>query len=302
MERCLVTGATGLIGKHVISLLKKRWELYALVKEPASLASDDAYIVRCDLANEWILERFPEPVYAVIHLAQSEHFREFPLFAEHIFKVNTISTLKLLEYARKARARTFILASSGGIYGHGDEGFREDQPISAKDDLGFYLGTKLCAEVLAENYTPHMNVIILRFFFVYGSGQRPTMLIPRLVKAVDEGQPIILHGMDGLKMNPTYITDAASAVCRSLELEESQKINIGGPEVLSLRQIAQQIGEILHREPVFKVQEHIEPPHLVGDIKKMSNLLGRPKVSFRDGIARYIEQLGHEYEKPHFQR
>jgi len=294
MERCLITGGTGLIGRHVIALLRKKCELYTLVKDPANVTSDGIRIIRCDLAREWSSERFPPVVDAVINLAQSEHFREFPAFAQHILNVNTISTLKLLEFARKAKAKAFILASSGGIYGHGEEGFSEDQAIPAKDDLGFYLGTKLCAEVLAENYTPYMNVIILRFFFVYGPGQRATMLIPRLTKAVKEQQPIILHGKDGLRINPTYVTDAASAVCRSLQLTESHKINIGGPEVLSLRQIGQQIGEALHKEPVFEVNEHISPHHLIGDIKKMVHFLGQPSVKFKEGIEKYVKELDEE--------
>lgn len=293
-EKCLITGATGLIGRHVLGLLRDNWEIYALVRNRSDSTSDLTHHIQCDLANEWSLEGLPKNVDAVIHLAQSEHFREFPEYAEQIFKVNTISTVRLLEYARYAQVKTFMLASSGGIYGHGDEGFKEDEPITAKGDLGFYLGTKLCAEVLAENYSPFMNIIILRFFFVYGSGQRSRMLIPKLVKAVKEERPIILHGKDGLKMNPTYATDAAFAVCRSLELKESQKINIGGPEVLNLKQIGQEIGNILRKDPVFEVNEHIQPQHLVGDIKKMVHFLGEPLVKFKEGIARYIEE---EYEK-----
>ena len=294
MEKILITGTTGLIGKHVVALLRKSWGLNALVREPRDGAPEGIHYIRCDLGNEWSIEEFPESVDAVIHLAQSEHFREFPAYAERIFNVNTISTLRLLEYARMAKARIFVLASSGGIYGHGDEGFREDQAITAKGDLGFYLGTKLCAEVLAENYTPFINIIILRFFFVYGPGQRTMMLIPRLVQTVKEGRPIILHGKEGLKMNPTFVTDAASAVCHSLELKESQKINVGGPEVLNLKQIGQEIGNILRKDPVFEVNEHIQPQHLVGDIKKMVHFLGEPLVKFKKGIARYIEE---EYEK-----
>lgn len=291
MKRCLITGATGLIGRHVVSLLRENWELYALVRKPSDEASDRTHYIKCDLASEWSMNRLPKGVDAVIHLAQSQYFREFPMYAERIFRVNTTSTLGLLEYARNAQVKTFVLASSGGIYGHGDKGFSENEPIVAKDGMGFYLGTKLCAELLVESYTPYMNVVILRFFFVYGSGQRPTMLIPRLVKAVEEGEPIVLHGTDGLKMNPTYVTDAAAAVFRSLELKESQKINIGGPEVLSLRQIGQQIGEILQKDAAFETKEHIKPGHLIGDIKKMSDLLGPPEVKFKEGIIRYIGKL-----------
>jgi len=290
MKKCLVTGATGLIGRHVVDSLRDNWEVYALVRKRVDEASDRIRYIKRDLASKWRMDGLPKAVDAVIHLAQSQYFRDFPMYAGRIFGVNTTSTLRLLEYARNAQAKTFVLASSGGIYGHGDREFSENEPIIAKDSLEFYLGTKLCAEVLAESYTSCMNVVILRFFFVYGSAQRQTMLIPRLVKAVEEGAPIILHGTDGLKMNPTYVTDAVAAVFRSLELKESQKINIGGPEVLSLRQIGQQIGEILQREPTFEIKKHIKPEHLVGDIRKMSNLLGPPQVRFREGIIRYIEK------------
>lgn len=116
------------------------------------------------------------------------------------------------------------------------------------------------------------------------------MLIPKLVQTVKEGRPIILHGRDGLKINPAYVTDAASAVCRALDLEESQKINTGGPEILTLRQIGLQIGEVLHREPIFELQENIKSRHLVGDIKKMTQFLGPPVVRFKEGITKYIEE------------
>ncbi len=263
------------------------------MRKSGASVSENVRTIPCDLAREWDAETFPQKVDAVIHLAQSEYFREFPVHGEHIFTVNTASTLRLLEYARKVKAQTFVLASSGGIYGHGEEGFTEDRPIEAKGDLGFYLGTKLCAEVLAENYTSFICVIILRFFFVYGPGQRPSMFIPKLVHASQEGFPILLSGEDGLKCNPIYVTDAASAVCSSLNLKESHKINIGGSDILSLRQIGQFVGEILGKQPLFKVQKDQNPQNLVGDIKKMGQLLGKPVVPFREGIARYIKGQRH---------
>jgi nucleoside-diphosphate-sugar epimerase len=291
---CLVTGVTGLIGRHVVIRLSKSWEVYYIARGQEKGNPGGMHRIQCDLAQDWTTGRFPKSIDAVIHLAQSKYFREFPDYSEHVFRVNVMSTLRLLEYARRANAKSFILASSGGVYGHGDNGFKEDQPISVKGDIGFYLGSKVCAEVLAENYTPFMNIIILRFFFIYGSRQHTSMLIPRLVRAVKEGEPIILHGRDGLKINPTYVTDAASAVCQSLELTDSHKINIAGPEVLSLRQIGQQIGGILHKKPIFEINKNIRPQHLIGDIKKMTHFLGQPVVRFRDGIAKYIEEQNEE--------
>jgi nucleoside-diphosphate-sugar epimerase len=137
MKKCLITGATGLMGRHVVGFLRDNWEVYALVRKWEDSSSRRTHYVKCDLADEWRTDRLPTTVDSVIHLAQSEHFREFPMHAERIFKVNVVSTLHLLEYSRHARVKTFVLASSGGIYGHGDEGFREDQPISQKTILDF---------------------------------------------------------------------------------------------------------------------------------------------------------------------
>ena len=284
MEKILITGASGLIGHEVVKTLQGRGSIYAVSRHPYEYLSQNARMIRCDLAEICDFSPFPKNVDAVVHLAQSEHFREFPEKAENIFGVNTLSTLRLLEYARQAGAKTFIYASSGGIYGYGDEGFRENQPIVAQRDLGFYQSTKLCSEVIAENYVPYMNVIILRFFFVYGPRQNATMLVPRLVRNVREGNPILLQGTSGIRINPTHVSDAAEAVVRSLSLMDSQKINVGGPEVLTLRQIGEIIGASMGKQPIFEIKEDIQPHNLIGDTHKMARLLAPPRITFAEGI------------------
>ena len=202
-------------------------------------------------ARDARFELLPQRFDGVIHLAQSEYFRDFPEHSLDVFEVNTISTLRLLDYALKAGAKTFIYASSGGVYGYSDDGFTEDAEIMQRGDLGFYLGTKLCSEILSDCYTSLMNVLVLRFFFVYGPGQSKGMLIPRLVDRVKEGKLIVLQGSDGIRLNPTYVADAVSAICRSLVVEGSHKINVAGPEVLSMRAIGETIGQVLSKRPKF---------------------------------------------------
>ena len=293
-KRCLITGPTGLIGKQVVFNLKERWEVFGLIRKSEEDSSDHLRAISCDLAKDWSTDAFPDRVEAVIHLAQSQHYREFPAQSDDLFRVNVSSTYCLLDYARRAHAGTFVLASSGGIYGYGDEPFEEESPILGKGDLGFYLGTKLCSEILAEAYTDFMNVIILRFLFVYGPEQRNDRLIPRLITAVKEGSPIVLHGEEGMKINPIYVTDAANAVSRALELTGSHKINVAGPDVKSLKQIGQHIGAVLEREPVFEIQKQIQPHHLMGATHRMGRLLGQPQIRFEKGISICIEGIQHE--------
>lgn len=291
MNCCVLTGGSGLIGSHLTQSLYRQWQICSLTRTGPTSHVENVEIRAVNLSAIWDTHVLPKEVDAVIHLAQSEQFREFPEQAEQMLQVNTVSTLRLLDYARRAGARTFIYASSGGISGYGEQEFSEDVKIPSRNDLGFYLSTKLCSEILAENYTSFMNVIVLRFFFVYGVGQHRGMLIPRLVQAVIDGKPITLQGPEGLHLNPIYVSDAATAIQRALALQGSYTINIAGPEVLNLRQIGEIIGRAVGKAPCFEVQSVSQPQSLVGDISKMTCLLGQPQLGFETGIRTYVNSL-----------
>ncbi len=295
MKRCLITGGSGLIGSHLIRSLDD-YTIFNLSRRRIGHDENLQTVqnIVLDLSKEWNREDLPTQIDAVIHLAQSEHFRDFPEQAENVFQVNTLSTMRLLDYAQRAGARTFIFASSGGIYGHGEQEFSEEVEISSKGNLGFYFGTKICSEVIAESYSPFMNIIVLRFFFVYGPGQRQNMLIPRLVQSVLSNKPLMLQGQNGLRINPTHVSDAVVAITRALAVEGSHKINVAGPDVLSLREIGEIIGKSVNKECKFNLQLDVKPRHLVGDIRKMSRLLSAPVVRFENGLKTILKEFTDE--------
>ncbi|PKL77175.1 MAG: NAD(P)-dependent oxidoreductase [Candidatus Melainabacteria bacterium HGW-Melainabacteria-1] len=282
MEQILITGARGLIGSHLVPALTPDYCVDRLLRPEHA-----AHGIALDLGHEWQEDQLPTQVDNVIYLAQSEHFRNFPAQAEDMLQVNTLSALRLLEYARQHGCKRFIYASSGGVYGPSEAALREDKQLRVSDNLGFYLSTKLCAEILLENYSGLMDIIILRFFFVYGPGQRPDMLIPRLIQRVRQGQPIVLQGSDGIRLNPTWVGDAVMALQQAVKLTGSHKINVGGPEVLSLHEIGLEIGRQLDCEPIFTCQAG-EPAHLVADISRQQELLGAPQSGFAQGLSRLL--------------
>jgi nucleoside-diphosphate-sugar epimerase len=292
MTRVLVTGAAGLVGHHLVSALQRDAEVFALHHTAPGVSGGGVTWIATDLANRNFVDRLPSGIDSVVHLAQSARFRDFPDGAQDVFRINVESTCELLEWARRRGVGTFVLASSGGIYGYGAEAFNEEDPVGGSGPLGFYLASKHCAELLTENYASEFTVVILRFFFVYGPGQRRSMLIPRLVQSIAEGRPVLLQGKDGLRLNPVHAQDAAMAVKRALALQRSHKINVGGPEVLSLREIAEQIGARVGTSPRFEIDTAAQPLHLVADITKMGRLLTPPRRRFADGCTDVIAELG----------
>ncbi len=289
MKKILVTGGSGLIGSKLLDSLDEKNTIYALSR--GGRVPGATHTLDVDLDRPWSNAGLPRDVDIIVHLAQSNHYRDFPQRAENVFNVNTMSTVRLLDYARETGVKQFILASSGGIYGTRSRSFSESEEIVANPELGFYLGTRLCSELLSDNYSSFMNIICLRFFFAYGPGQRPQMLMPRLVDSVRSGTPIKLRGENGLRINPIYVDDAARAVQAAINLEGSHKINVAGPQVLSLRAIADTIGDAINKKPRFEIQPTSGNADLIGEIKLMGNLLCEPCVSFDQGIQAYVESL-----------
>jgi UDP-glucose 4-epimerase len=285
--RILVTGGAGFVGGRLVKhLVAKNHEVFALVRKQLVEPDPQVRWLIQDLAElRWSVE-LPAKIDAVVHLAQSPHFRDFPAQAMDIYSVSTATAMRLLDWGCKAGARNFVLGSTGGLYGASDEAVTESDSLpDQRNQLGFYFASKRSAELLAQQYAGQLNVATLRFFFVYGAGQPAPMLLPRLATNVQEGRAISLQGEAGIRLNPVHVDDAVCAICRALELYESRLINIAGPELTTLRAIGEEIGRQVGREPIFNVDKIAQPNHLVADIDRMTRVLGAPKVGIKIGIA-----------------
>jgi len=280
----VVTGGTGFLGAAVIELLGARGDEVVALVRPGAAPADSPGVrwVEQDLAAP-LGAALPERADAVVHLAQSRRYREFPEGVLDVQAVNVTMTVELLDYARRAGAQTFVYASSGAIYASGPEPVREtDMPRPGN----FYAASKLAGELAVEPFRALLRAHILRFFFIYGPGQR-NMFIPGVLGRIRDGGDVTLAGDDGIRVNPVYVGDAARAVSATLELAEPATLNIAGPDVVSLRQIAQTGGRLLGREPSFV---NTDPqPDLVASIDRMRAAVGAPEVGFDEGLRRTVE-------------
>ena len=167
--RLLVTGATGFVGSRLIEHLAGRHELYAVSRLLPERTPEGCTWIEQDL-RALDPAALPDRVDGVIHLAQSPRYRDFPDGAEDMFAVNVASTSGLLEYARSAGARAFVLASTGGVYDYHPDPIRESEEPRPTT---FYFRSKRAAELLAGSYAELFSVVVFRFFFVYGRGSDP---------------------------------------------------------------------------------------------------------------------------------
>ena len=143
MARILVTGASGFVGTRLVRLLARQHEVWALVRRPWQAPEGRVHVLTQDLAADSWTADLPPRIDAVIHLAQSPHFREFPDRAADIYGVAAGTAMRLLDWASRAGATHFIVGSTGGLYGSSDKAVQESDPLpEMRNQLGFYFATK----------------------------------------------------------------------------------------------------------------------------------------------------------------
>jgi UDP-glucose 4-epimerase len=284
----LVTGATGLLGSRVVAdLAGAGHDVVVLARRPPAAPTSARWIVD-DLRSPALRADLPA-VDAVVHLAQAREFREFPARAPDVFAVNVTSTALLADWAWRTGARRFVVASTGGVYRPSSQPHREDEPVGGPEVPSYYAATKLAAEMLARAYSSELAVTVLRPFFVYGRGQEPGMLLPRLVGSVRSGAPVRLDGDEGMRFNPVHVSDAARAVVAALARDDGAVVNVAGPEVLSLRSAVDLVGERLGRAPRFDVRREVVPTDFVADLSTMTARLGPPSTRLADVLDELCE-------------
>lgn len=277
----VVTGGSGLLGGAVLERLAGRERVVGLRRPgtPTPVIGDVEWLSQ-DLTMP-LRDDLPSHVDAVIHLAQSRRHREFPEGAVDTFAVNAMATVRLLDYARRAGARVFVHASSGAVYAPGPHPLREDDPPRPPS---FYGHTKLAAEQAALAYADEFTVQLLRWFFVYGPEQDAGAFMPGLAARVRDRVAIDLRGPQGMRCNPLHVEEAAAAVVAAMGRAATEITNVAGPEVVSLRQIGELVGDRLGIEPRFV--EHPAGGDLVADIARMRERLLTPAIAPAEGIAR----------------
>jgi UDP-glucose 4-epimerase len=286
--RIVLTGATGFIGSHLVPSLADRHEVIAIVRDE-EVDVPGATCVYHDLREPLTAARLPSAVDAVVHLAQSRRYREFPAGAEDVFSLNVRATFELLDYARAAGAERFVFTSTGGVYGHGEEEFVEDDDVNP---INFYLASKHAAETLIGPYTSELHAIVLRPFFVYGPGQGP-MLVSSLARRVLAGEPVTIDGDPGIRVNPLYVDDAVAVLERSLVHDGSLLCNVAGEEVVDLTGLVGRVARIANVSPIVEHGPAAHAGDIVGDTKRMKTELGFvPEVSLDEGLRRLVVSLG----------
>lgn len=321
MKTYLITGGAGFIGSHLAdNLLKEGNKIIVIdnfcdfynpkIKErnvKNNLNNPNYLLYRIDIRDMMAIESVFESnnIDCVIHLAAMAGVRpsiENPTLYQ---EVNCLGTQNILECMKKYHINKLVMASSSSVYGNCKEvPFKESFVVDYA--ISPYAATKKANEVMTHVYhaLDNMNVIMLRFFTVFGPRQRPDLAINKFTRLMLIDEQIPMFGDGSTSRDYTYVGDIVDGIKSSIKyvLENDnvyEIINLGNSNPVSLKDMINTIGEVLNKEP--KILELPMQPGDVektyADITKAKKLLGYdPKTSFKEGIQKFVEWYKNQEE------
>ena len=314
MKTYLITGGAGFIGSSLAdNLLKENIKVIVIdnfcdfydpkIKEnniKNALNSNNYKLYRGDIRDISNLEQiFSENnIDVVIHLAAMAGVRpsiENPVLYQ---EVNCVGTQNILEVMKKYNVKKLVMASSSSVYGNTKEvPFNEEMIVDYA--ISPYAATKKANEVMTHVYHKlfDINVIMLRFFTVYGPRQRPDLAINKFTNLMINGEKIPMFGDGTTSRDYTYIEDIIDGIKKSINYVSDNKnvyeiLNLGNNNPTTLKEMIEIIGEVLEIAPIIEKlpMQPGDVDRTYADISKAKRLLGySPKTDFKTGIAKFVE-------------
>jgi UDP-glucuronate 4-epimerase len=307
----LITGGAGFIGSHVCERLLRSghsvWafddlnDFYSPQTKRRNLREIEALggpfrFVQGDLTQRDGLEQLLRSVRfdQIVHLAARAGVRpslEQPAMYQ---RVNVEGTVNLLEAARCNLVRKITIASSSSVYGiNAKVPFSEDDPISCP--ISPYAASKLACEALGHVYhhLHGLDIVMLRFFTVYGPRQRPDLAIHKFAALIQAGKPIPVFGDGSTARDYTFIDDILEGVIACTQRNFGYEIfNLGESETVKLHRLIELLELAIGRKALI---ERLPPqpgdvPLTCADISKARTKLGyNPSVKIERGIPLFID-------------
>ena len=200
---------------------------------------------------------------------------------------NTLATKQLLDAAMEADVKHFVHVSTSSIYG---KRATTDESGSQAPSSPYGV-SKLAAEALLNAYFENFNLpmTILRYFSVYGPGQRPDMAYHIFCERLLAGEKLVIFGDGRQARSNTHITDSIRGTIAAIERPPSgTTYNIAGGEEISLLEVVEVLSEALETEA--RIEFHPRQPgdqdYTRGICLKAEQDLGyRPLIPIREGLA-----------------
>lgn len=285
----IVTGATGLLGSHVVEKLRQQGKSVRALIRPESdasfLESQGVEVQRGNLLDPSFLDKALKGADTLYHCAAKVgEWGPWQQFLDNI--IHPVESL--LSASRSHKIRRVVHVSSITVYGHP---LASDFPIDESKPTGQrlwradnYIRAKLRTEELWNQYEGEVTILRPTWFF----GPRDRTTLPRVLAAFANGK-IAQVGDGSNLLNVLYAGDVADAVVRAGDsaVSAGKAYNISNPGELTQKDFLAHLADNLGYPRVRK-RYAVNMAYIAGFLAECigkTTLLGRPPHITRYSVA-----------------
>lgn len=296
----VVTGGAGFIGSHLVDELVNEGHEITVIDSLCAGKQENinkkAKFVKKDIRQNLVPEF--KGVDTVFHFAADPEVKSSADDPTKSFDINVVGTMNTLECCRKADVKHMVLASTSTVYGDAKEiPTPEDHPTLPISNYG---ASKLACEAYLSSYSGSYGIkgTSLRYANIFGERSNHGVMFDFYNKLKQNPNELEILGDGKQDKSYLYVSDcvAGSLVAWQKQKAKYDIFNIGSKDKVTVNHLTKLICKNLGADPLFKYTGTKrgwtgDVPIMLLDISKLEKLGWKPKISFEEGIRRYIEWL-----------
>jgi nucleoside-diphosphate-sugar epimerase len=298
VRRVLVTGARGFVGRHCLPLLAAAgFEVHAVAGPTISTEVGEEVATRhrvdlLDASSTDALLDHVRPTH-VLHLAWFAKHGAFWAGLENLRWVG--ATLHLFQAAAARGVNRFVGCGTCAEYDPAVE--LCDEASSPLAPVSLYGVCKRAAQDCLRAAAPHLGVsnAWARLFFPYGPHDRPTRLVPSVIRSLLAGESAACSAGTQVR-DLLHVRDVASAMVALLTCDVQGPVNVASGEGVEVREVLRKIGELIGRPDLICLgavpMRADEALRWVARTDRLNSEVGwRPSLSLEQGLKETIAWL-----------
>ena len=242
-----LTGASGLLGRHIIAvLLKKKYKIIATSRKKPLLKNKNLEWKKLDLNNNLdsnILDKLFYSISILIHAGATVPIPGKKIIKKYNDKVNILATTKLAKWS-KNKKKHFVYISGSVVYEKHKIPNKENSKI-LKNSKNSYINSKIIFEKkLLSLKRKGLKLTILRPSSLYGWGLGPKKIICKFISKVKNKKNITIENVKKSKINLIHAYDVANFIYLIIKKNITGIFNIGN-QTTNLYEVAKKVKLLL---------------------------------------------------------
>jgi nucleoside-diphosphate-sugar epimerase len=289
LNRVLVTGASGFVGRHTLGpLLEHGFEVHAVSRsEPARDSSNGVVWHHGDLLASGEAERLVAAV-SPTHLLHLAWVTEHGVYWTSPTNLDWVAcSVRLVRAFSEVGGRRAVLAGTCAEYDWSGTCCGPGTPLNPSTLYGV---CKNALRQMAEAYAEAAGLSLAwaRIFFAFGPGEQPGRVVASVARALAEGRAARCTAGTQIR-DFLYVKDLASAFAALVASDVRGTLDVGSGVGRTLRDVLTRLQTIAERENAVEfgvVPGRAEPPAIVADVTRLRSEVGwEAPVGLDDGLA-----------------